>query len=207
MQLTTIGISGIAVPFYLAFGNPIPDNSPLYLDFLPESSISSGDIDTSSLFPSDSAAGALDFSDTTSLPLETDLLADPSDALPENVLDIGSADTPNYESLCGTDPGLQPYSKRDGDMCRPKPSVETPPFQLELPDLEKLEPRPGSNQVETPDQFNFQIYPIPGYTGLSDTDYLCPMPKRRLCCLGPLFGNVGNSWKVVNHCRGKIERD
>lgn len=181
----------------------MPDNLPPYSDFLPGSSSPSGEFDTSSPLPFDSPADTLDFWDATSLSLETDPSAGSPDMSVGTILNTVSSGTPR-ESLCGTStPDIQPYSKRDGDICSPKqqPPIEPPPL-LELPDLEKLEQILGPNRVDTPEELDFQIFPIPGYTRVGDQENLCPMPKRRLCCLGPPSGNVGNIWSVINHCRG-----
>ena len=198
-------ISGIAVPFYAAVGNPIPDNLPLYWDFFLDSSTPSSDFATASPFSLDSPpADALDFSDAASLPFEPDWLVGSSDTPLETDLDTGSSAGTPRENLCGTDPDFQPYFKRDGDICPSKTPIEPQPLPLlELPDLEKLEQSAGSNQVDTPEKLNFQIFPIPGYTRVGDTDNLCPWPKRRLCCRGPLSGNAGILWNIISHCRGK----
>lgn len=196
-------ISGIAVPLHGALGNPIPDNLPLDSLFLEGSSSPSNGFDTPSPLPFDFAADALEFSDDASLSLESDQLVVSPDVTVETSLDGGPSGSP-HENLClTTDPDFQPYSKRDGDICRPNQPPAEPPLVLEWPDLEKLGQFTGSGRVQTPNDLLFQIFPIPGYTRVEDKENLCPMPKRRLCCLGPLFGNSGNMWSIVNHCRGQ----
>ena len=202
MQLN-VWISGIAVLYYGALGNPIPDNLPLYSDFLTASSSSPSEFDMSSPLPFDSAADVPDFLVAPSEPLETDQLIGSPDTPVETIQDTSYSDPPRENSCGPPDPDFQPYSKRDGDICDTKQPPTVPPATLQLPDLEKLEPPLGSSRVEQPEDLFFQIFPIPGYTRVGDKENLCPMPKRRLCCLGPLSGNVGNTWIVINHCRGK----
>lgn len=202
MQLI-LWISGIAVHFYGALGNPILDNIPLYSNFLEGSSGLSSEFDTSGLLPFDSAADALEFSDDASLPLETNRLVDSLDVPVETILDIDSSGPPRQNSCGTTDPAFQPYSKRDGDICRPQQFPTEPPLVLEWPSLEKVEQSTGSNRVESPEHPLLPIFPIPGYTRVGDKENLCPMPKRRLCCLGPTFGIADNIWNMVTHCRGK----
>lgn len=205
MQLV-LWISGIAVPFSGALGNPImPDNLPLYSEFLEASSSPSNEFDTSSPLPFDSAADTLEFSDDASLPLETDRLVDSLDMPVETILDSGPSGPPRENSCVTSDPAFQPYSKRDGDICRSQqPPPAESPLAIEWPNLEKLEQSIGSNRVEAPENPLLQIYPIPGYTRVGDKENLCPMPKRRLCCLGPTFGDANNIWTIINHCRGKM---
>lgn len=202
MQLI-VWISGVAVPFHGALGNPIPDDLPLYSDFLTPSSGPSSEFVTSSPLSFDSAADVPDFSVAPSEPLETDQLIGSPDTPVETIQDTSSSDLPREILCASSDPDFQPYSKRDGDICDTKQPPTVPPSILQLPDLEKLEPPLGSNRVEKPEDLFFQIFPIPGYTRVGDQENLCPMPKRRLCCRGPLSGNVGNTWIVINYCRGK----
>ena len=202
MQLI-LWISGIAVPFYGALGNPILDNLSLFSDFLEGSLSPSSEFDTPSPLPFDSAADILEFSDDASLPIETDQLVDSLDTPVETILDTGPSGPPRENSCGATDPTFQPYSKRDGNICRSKQPLAEPPLVLEWPSLEQLEQSTGSNRVKAPENPLLPIFPIPGYTRVGDQENLCPMPKRRLCCLGPTFGNTNNIWTIVNHCRGK----
>lgn len=192
-------ISSIAV-YHIAFVNPRPEN-PSYTDFLSESNVAFNGLDESSLVPFDSSTQAPDFSASELLPLETDLYAESSDTLFDTLQIVDSSDE-LLQSSCETDDELQPYIKRDGEICAPKAAVEPLPL-LKLPNLDDLEQIISSMRRERP---NLQTHPISFIPGYSRDDELCPQPKRRLCCLGPLAGFVltYDGWTLVRDCRGMM---
>ena len=163
--------------------------------------MSLSDSDALDIFSLDSSVQGLDFSDSALLPFENDWLADPSDASPASIMFAGSLD-PLLDTWCTSDGDLlQPYSKRNGEICVPQAPVEPLPL-LNLPDLDDVERalkaiRPGSSEVRID-----PIKPVPGFT--RDDDESCRKPYRRLCCLGPLYEQQNELWRIVGECRGLI---
>lgn len=126
------------------------------------------------------------FTDSSTSPLETSSLAHFSDAL--------------LESSCGAaDDESQALSKRgDGGICTPKGGDDTLPL-LKWPDLDTLEEMLGTGQDSRLKSRMTDIPPTPGYT--NEDDNLCPWPRRRLCCQGPIAVSLMRGL-IVNNCRG-----
>lgn len=199
-MLFSVVISLLAV-LHSALCNAITENlfDP---GFLSENSPAPHDLDAASSSPFDDSNQPLDFTNSEPLSFEDDLFTDSSAVAPFDGEPSTDSIDPLLESSCMTDDsGYHRYARRDGSICTPKASAP-PPFQLKLPGLEDLRgdydwPRVTGSSVPA--------YEIPPMTGYSRNDDECPVPKRRLCCIGPI-GNMIPGFDLyisVNDCRGK----
>lgn len=130
-----------------------------------------------------------------------DLFADSSTAPFDNSLFFEVSDDLLQSSCAGTDErNFQPVSKREDDngVCS-TPKTEADSFHLKQPDL--LDDFKQSVQSELKKSSTLESFPIPvtpGYTNEDDKD--CRLPRRRLCCEGPL--GSGETRGFAAHCRG-----
>lgn len=212
MQLFILFSSIAVLPTILT--NPVPDTSD-YSSFLPGETLAFEDGDSASPMIFDSAQSqGLDFPDSTFLPLQTESNSGSSDMSFETALFSDALDTPLetelfagssnslLESSCTSEGDFQPFAKRDSQICAPKAAVEPSPF-LNLPDLDDLERAVGSGDKK---ERYLPAFPIPLIEGYSENSEVCPKPRRRLCCLGPLsqYAISLNAWTVVSQCRGMM---
>lgn len=184
-----------------AISNPISED-PVNADFLPENSLAFNGLDAASPLPIDFSTQPLDFLNSEPLSPETDLFTDSSENTPPGYDLFADSLGPLLESSCVTNNNDSPlYVKRDGSTCAPR-TDESLPLQLKLPDLDEIEAQlddfPRFKKSTAP---SFDISPIPAF---SQNDDLCPVPKRRLCCAGPISNLIPgfDLYVLVNHCRG-----
>ena len=161
------------------------------------------DVASSSLF--DSSSQPLDFSDSEASSLG-DLFTDSSPNTPfEDEPFTYSADQFLESSCMPDDSSDSRYLKRDGSgsICAPK-SLWFSAVMLKYPDFND-----NKGQVNWPqfEKANVPTEEIPFIPGISLNDELCPKPRRRLCCTGPIGPPVPNYnlYYVMNGCQGKIK--
>lgn len=203
MTLLAIMISSFAL-LHPALSDIIPEDS-FDTSFFFENSLASHDFDFASVLPFDNSNQPLDFSSSEAPSLEDNLFTDSSANTPlEEEVFPYSAD-PLLETSCTTsDGGYTRYVKRDNGICAPR-TDEPLPFQVRFPTLDEIEEQLNEPRFK---ESNIPSQAIPPIPGISRNDNLCPKPKRRLCCAGPiteLVPGFSSLYVGVNQCKGKIK--
>lgn len=177
-------------------------DTSLFSDDIP----SSFDLDAATSVPFDNSIQPLDFADFEAPSLEDELFTDSSANTPLDDNSFTVSTDPLLESSCMTDDsGPLRYFKRDHSICAPGTDA-TPPFQLKLPDLNDI--KASFDDWPTFRGSNIPSVSLPPLSGYSRNDELCPAPRRRLCCVGPLLTLIEGYYQLyygVNDCKGKIK--
>ena len=201
MQLAIV-ISSLAF-IHPALSSVLPEDS-FDTSFFSENNPTYHEFDAASSLPFDDWDQSLGSSDFQALSLEDNFFPDSSANVPlEDQKFADSADLVLDSSCMTDDSGYPGYFKRDGSFCAP-PANEPLPL-LELPDLDKIESNVNYPKITGS---NIPSSEIPPITGISRNDDLCPLPRRRLCCTGPIGQLVPGFIDIyigVNDCRGTIK--